>query len=288
MGDNEAVQRNDAQLGGAPASIAMAPISANWSPEALCIGEKIVSIRQLIKRFSPISVQSVAANDTADVFVAPFAMAEPAGTTTFTGMPLMSMLQYFYYMFGFYRGGMRIKAVLSNDAADQFPNNKYNGFVNAMLFTSADDQLNDILDDNFAPITGANDTSVQLSSLANQIRFAGQAWQVIDSTLEGLVEVEVPYYSVAHITPTSMALIGEKPIEMSLIYRGLIPPSVLVLSPSTNHIATTQPMTATVFRAASDDFSFLYTLGVPQLYDNVFPIPPDSSLLGESTIYTTD
>jgi len=288
MGDNEAVQRNDAQLGKMPDSIANGSISQNWSPEALCIGEKIVSIRQLIKRFSPIADVQVGAEEIQRIVISPFSVPEPASTTAYVPMPYYSMLQYFYYLFGFYRGGMRLKAYFREPAIDTIPNprRKLNQFIDSVLLTSADDQMNDVIGE-LATITGPSNSVVQALNITDEPLYAGASWQTVDTSLEGLVELEVPYYNISHITPTSMALVGEKPIQMDLIYRGLIPPSLLIMDADLTGLDALYNVK--VFRAVADDFSFLYTLGVPQLYCNEpTPPPPPESILGAGSIYLPD
>lgn len=281
VGDNEAVQRNDAQLGANPDSIAVEPLKANWSPEALCIGEKIISIRQLIKRFSPIDQVSMDTSEENTIFIPSFAMPEANLDAVFDNLPYYSMLQYFYYMFGFYRGGMRIKSNFTVATPDS-TNQRLRNFVNCMLFTSADDQMNNIIND-LAPIDSTR-RIVQTGLIPSVASLNGESYQVVDTNLEGLVELEVPYYNISHITPTSMALVGEKPIEMSLIYRGLIPPSILAMQ-----ISAVVPgmVNAQIYRAAADDFSFLYTLGVPQLFRNT-PPPPLATSLDASSIHLPD
>jgi len=270
-----------------PDSIANGAISQNWSPEALCIGEKIVSIRQLIKRFSPIADVEAGSEMVRKVIVSPFSFPEPASTTDYVMMPYYSMLQYFYYLFGFYRGGMRIKAYFREPGDGTItPRRKLNQFIDSVLLTSADDQMNDVIDA-LETITGPRNSVVQTLNVTNEPLYAGASWQTVDTSLEGLVELEVPYYNVSHITPTSMALVGEKPTSMDLIYRGLIPPSLLIMEAGLSGKDT--QFDVKVFRAASDDFSLLYTLGVPQLYRNKFsPLPPPGSSLETGSIYLPD
>lgn len=197
------------------------------------------------------------------------------------------MLQYFYYMFGFYRGGMRLKAYFREPPnGDITPRRKLNQFVDSVLLTSADDQMNDVIG-SLAPITGPENSVAQALNITEEPMYAGASWQTVDTSLEGLVELEVPYYNISHITPTSMALVGEKPIQMDLIYRGLIPPSLLIMD--ADRSGGDSLFGVKLFRAAADDFSFLYTLGVPQLYRNEPPSPPPlGSSLDTSTIYLPD
>lgn len=288
MGENEVIQRNEAQLGNSPATISDQPIKVNWSPEALCIGEKIVSIRQLVKRFASVGVLTL--NSTAgDVVISPYSVASPN-----RGIEIAwnygGMFEYFYFIYAFLRGGMRLKASYLMGTTNQIAGlEKYHGMIRAGLFSSVNDQWNYIVNNNLIPAVGFTPAIAQSTNLIAQTEICGQSMQVIDPELEGLVEVEVPYYNISHLTPTSMTLNGEKPMTAENVWRGLIPPSLVTLSALGNFPAETN-CRCEIFRACSDDFSFLYTLGVPRLAVPPLPTPPFSSPVGAvgDSIYTVD
>lgn len=292
MGANEAVQRNDAQLGQSPDTITLQPLKSNWSPQALCIGEAILSIRQLIKRFGPIA-DLVLTPEFPDVLITPFAFDAPPTSVSDIGPFLFkTMLEYFVYVFAFHRGSVRIKThTLKHDAYSDDGDNfstKYAGYQSVSLYTSANDQMNHLINFNYVPVTADQDSSAAMTTNINVLdALAGQSMQVIDPTLEGLIEVEVPYYNASHITPTSIIDVGQMPLTMEDIYNGKSQPSALVVQLDNSFIPPSKTLKTRVYRAAGDDFSFLYTLGVPQLLR--LPNPTrDVSTLGSSTIYQPD
>jgi len=97
----------------------------------------------------------------------------------------------------------------------------------------------------------------------------GQSLQAVQSRVEGLVEFEVPYYNVSHISPATIydSNTPQKPITVTETLKGSVPPVIISLHPQGAADLTTSSMTlkSDVYKAAGDDFSLMYLVGVPPL-----------------------
>lgn len=250
MGTNAAIPRNDAQLGASPPSIDGQSIDANWSPEANCIGEKIMSVRQLIKRFGAIGgtarVAPQAEPPTNSLVLAPFAVTTP--TATPSGGQYYPQLDYWYTLFAFYRGSVRYKAKVTN-ANWQQPNTMFL----VKMYNSLGDAMVGLLN------RFATTPNIYLpTNLSQYYNYAQPSSLEIQPDLEGMLEFEVPYYNISHITP---AVYTTTPtITSAQMLTGSAPPTIVTIKPS-----TTQSVDFTMYRAAGDDFSLSYILGVPLL-----------------------
>lgn len=255
MGEDQAVPRSDAQHGRHPMAIDTHQIASNWSPEAMCIGEKIMSIRQLIKRFGTYSSNFFAASTPANsLLLFPFAVRNPPATV---GMDVdISLLEYYYFIYAFWRGSVRIKHAATVTAGSE-PITKFSGYWIVNMFNSVQDTMNALI------TTMIAGTPVALYIQPNSIAKHGQSKQLIDTTIEGSVEYEVPYYNVSHISPATTFLAASKPTTMDDLYKGHQPPiaitAQLQASPTTTSIDTI------TYKAAGDDYSLMYIVGVPPL-----------------------
>nr|ULF99856.1 MAG: hypothetical protein 2 [Cripavirus sp.] len=263
MGENEAIQRNDAQRGAHPMSIDTHKINSNWSPEAHCIGEKIMSVRQLIKRFGNFHSLDHS-NLNPGIIIAPFSVAFPV--TTVASTKTMSMFEYYYFIYAFWRGGMRIKSATSVNQSSTLTavSRKYPGYILYYMWSSVQDALNSVIN-KFTP----GGVPVQLvDSFPPGTTNMGASVANVDQTIEGLAEIEVPYYNVSHISPATTYSSTQRPVEISNILKGHTPPCVLGLSPLSQNPAITgsnERLSTTFFRAPADDFSMMYLVGVPPL-----------------------
>lgn len=263
MGENEAIQRNDAQRGVHPMSIDTHKIAANWSPEAHCIGEKIMSIRQLIKRFGNFYSLDHS-NTNPGVIIAPFSVPSPVTATA--SVKTMSMFEYYYFIYAFWRGGMRIKSATSINQASTLTmvSRKFPGYVLYYMWSSVQDALNAVIN-KFTP----GGIPVQLlDGYPPGTTNMGASVVNVDQTVEGLAEIEVPYYNVSHISPATVYSSTERPVEIANILKGHTPPCVLGLAPLSQHPVTTgsnERLTTSFLRAPADDFSMMYLVGVPPL-----------------------
>lgn len=265
MGENEAIPRNDAQHGVHPATIDTHKISANWSPEAFCIGEKIMSVRQLIKRFGLVSNVAITDTTTANgIIVAPFSVREPL--STIGSDRTMSMYEYYYFLYAFWRGSMRIKAtsvLTPTDPTLATQTKDFSGYFMVNLLTSVQDAFFNVVS-RFT--TGTITQNAQIDD--NGIFTMGSSLNLIKPSIEGAIEVEVPYYNVSHISPATVYSDDEPPISIPNVLKGHIPPSILTIGvPHYNYFIQpdVQALRMLFFRAPGDDFSFMYLVGVPPL-----------------------
>lgn len=250
MGSNAAIPRNEAQLGAHPSTIDGQSIDSNWSPEANCIGEKIMSIRQLIKRFGALggetSVGAEASNPTNTLLVAPFAVTTP--TASPSGGLYYSQLDYWYTLFAFYRGSVRlkVKATDSNGISS-------NGMHLVKMYNSLQDALVGLV----ARFSATANRYIA-ATLPKYYEYAQPSMIEIDPNLEGMLEFEVPYYNISHITPCVYTATPSISINQMLV--GSAPPTIVTITKSQS-----SAVQYTVYRAAGDDFSLSYILGVPLL-----------------------
>lgn len=271
-GTNVSIPRNEAQKGQSPDSIDMQSIDSNWSPEALCVGEKITSVRQLIKRFgtSGVGVDLGAADDR--IGLSPFSVVIPPTTTD--SVRRFTPLEYWYPLFAFYRGSMRWKlrplqqstvGTLVQQTTPNYP------FV-VKQFCSLQDSMNAVLNSwNSVPFVSRADNVVVVQNTSS-IALAQSSTTEIYPNLEGMIEIEVPYYNSSHITPTYYTPVNTGPlvepgVTFSKMFKGLVPPQAVVISAAQNPSTTEEGNFLTVnhYVAAGDDFSFFYILGVPPL-----------------------
>lgn len=262
MGANEAIPRNEAQKGIHPMPIDTHSISSNWSPEANCTGEKIMSIRQLIKRFGQFNANSITLNDSSkfnSIVLAPF--SHQVAPTSKPTTRKMTQLEYYYYLYAFWRGSMRYKFV---SETTEYPSldagrKKSNIYWDISMFSSMQDTLNSLV--------SAFSASVNIlveyltgSSVDNSI----SSNIIIDPGVEGVMEFEVPYYNVSHISPATQYSNADRSLNVDNILRGHIPPCAVVLRPRTAP-STSNVVYTTFWRAPGDDFSLSYLVGVPPL-----------------------
>lgn len=248
MGENEQTARNEAQLGDHPGSIDTHAIHSNWSPEALCIGEKIMSVGQLLKRHGILARNLTLNAANPSILITPFGFANPP-TAQSTYHPPTSMVEYFHDIYGFYRGGMRLKVMAEGE-----PN-----FLISMFNTLQEGLLTLINKFNLVAYPYLRST-VPL----NLIRSATSS-TFVSTPVEGSIEFQVPYYNSSHISPCVGFTIGvTSPISRNSALRGFTPPVIVGVTP-THAIDGLNQVTCMISRAAADDFSFFYILGPPPL-----------------------
>jgi len=254
MGTDESIQRNEAQMGQVPASIDSQSIESNWAPEALCIGEKVMSVRQLIKRFGIVSSPT---QQTATILViAPFSVSPPQSNTT--SLQAVPQFEYWYSIYAFWRGSMRWKML--NMRADTVGGTREFNPSPYLIkqFSSLGDSMQSLISNLATSLTivtpVVNSLDVSASSTSET---------VVLPSLEGMVEFEVPYYNVSHITPAVYAP-APSVVTNSGFMLGNTPPQLVTIAPFSTPSATNVQF-STHYRAPGDDFSFFYLLGVPPL-----------------------
>lgn len=275
MGENEAVQRNDAQHGVHPASIDTHLITSNWSPEAHCIGEKILSVRQLIKRFGAFyGLWFTNVNPCG--LIAPFSVPNPVSTVTSTKQ--IQMFEYYYYLYAFWRGSMRIKMV--PQCIDPRSDVVKTKIVKSATTTLAISLINSVQDTFNTLVNRFNvgGLPVQITPYVTEPMVnMGNAVNQVASNIEGLIEFEVPYYNVSHISPATTYGPTERPIGIGRVLKGHLPPQIVTISDSTFQLPpivgddgpAVEQLYLKTYRAPGDDFSFMYLVGVPPLVNVV-------------------
>jgi hypothetical protein len=259
MGANEATPRNEAQKGVHPPSIDTHQIDANWSPEAHCVGEKIMSIRQLIKRFGEINPGSVLLNQQTEnaIILAPFSQQSASNTIASTRQ--VSQYDYFYYLYAFWRGSMRIKMISETAPSATSARIKSNFAWNISMFSSIQDTM--------STLVGLFSSTVNIFTavlLGPSVLNSESSNIIVDPTVEGVVEFEVPYYNISHISPATLYTPTDRALNIQNMLKGHIPPCCVTMRPRSLPSVSNQ-ISATIWRAPGDDFSFSYLVGVPIL-----------------------
>lgn len=272
MGTNVAILRNDAQMGAIPAAIDGHPIDANWSPDALCIGEKVFSVRQLIKRFARLgTTASSNSADTRMLMVSPFTVTIPPGAVA--PKRGYSQFEYWYTIYAFWRGSMRIKSQPLVGNVGATTNTNVFGYSSGpktpdfpfviQMFSSLSDSMNALLVKWAAVAAGSRFFNI-VATTALTSELPQPSTTVVYPSLEGMIEYEVPYYNSSHISPTIFSSATAEPVSFSNFYRGLTPPTIVTVTPSVTASATST-LEYVHYRAPGDDYSLFYLLGVPPL-----------------------
>nr|ULF99864.1 MAG: putative capsid polyprotein [Cripavirus sp.] len=269
MGENEAVPRNEAQHGVHPMAIDTHRINANWSPEAHCIGEKIMSIRQLIKRFGRFySTDLVNVAATNSILIAPFSVPSPI--TTVGSVKTISQFEYYYYLYAFWRGSMRVKAMSVNRNDAVINSRVYSGMWYVNMINSVQDTFDNLIAKFSTPTVLAPSLPVQAVLINdNGLNNMGSSIQTTVPQIEGITEFEVPYYNISHISPATIYdSTTTKPLVITDVLKGHQPPVLVNMTMNfpTAFVASGQQAIHTdTFRAVGDDFSMMYLVGVPPL-----------------------
>nr|AWK77857.1 structural polyprotein [Bundaberg bee virus 3] len=307
LGTGVEVQRNEAQLLYDPNSITEIDPLTNWSPEAHCIGEKVVSVRQLVKRTN--YVGSIVENRTnynkatVGENVNTLGVINPFGMNYSSPISGIDYISYFSYIYSFFRGGMRIKlAGISQSAEGLLPSsetpsgvwmskpystsNIFVKMINALnpLMTSVvnrTQKMNNIIGKigcNGLQFFGNNAASSAMHPLFTN----ASSTTVVSNLIEGITEVEIPYYNSTHITPcvdngatSSMFPVitmneAEGSYPLPVLVFGTIPYNTnFQLQESASSVYTTMEMSTQtsfhVYRQAADDFGFHYLMGIPSM-----------------------
>lgn len=254
----------------------------NWSPEAYCIGEKCASIRQLIKRANPVGKAYQLFRPTGQVnAINTYTVLNPFANRTVydinSSVGGLDYLSYFNSLFAFFRGGIRIKLLTTGNTSN----------LGVYMFNATDPYFDTIVDktlqrDAMQGVTivssfWADDLASYLSTAVSTL--------VVDKDIEGAIEFEVPYYNSSHLTP---AIVSQSlfPAAEEEGAEGCYPSPIILFglqseTPKRNSTGESVPTdleaNITIFRAASDDFSFSYYIGTPSVYltHSVFLNKPD-------------
>lgn len=203
-------------------------LQTQWINEACCIGEKVTSVRQLIKR-SHLQYSGKAPGTT--ISINPYAFTFAATSDSPAKYPSdfnFSYLEYFMHIYAFWRGGMNIK--ISTDKGTSNLLCRFSVNRDAYAYNQ-----NSIVD-------STSNTSATCRTV-----------QIVPTWIEGLVDLHVPYYSAFHMCPVSS--LPRNNINDAL---GMFPKGFLQIS----GLATTDNIY--VFRNATDSFQFGYLMGPPR------------------------
>lgn len=221
-----------------------APTRSQQNGEELCVGEKITSLRQLMKRFQYAKSTALCTATEKYLYANPYYRSPPGNTVQSYSHDYFS---FFYNMFSFHRGAMRLKLVPQKTAIQN---------ITATLIP--------------AVVSTSSLTSFQSGLTYDQYNTNGYAKSVHPLMLTGGVEVEVPYYQNR---------------MMSRHFDNFDAPSYPVGNHNTCVMFTqgggydaNKIVTVDIYRSVGDDFSFGFAIGVPPLLCSLPLVPPDTPL----------
>lgn len=202
-----------------------------WPNNLFTMGEKVLSIRQLIKRSayygsisSPSSGQWVF-NPWRMLGTYTRAASDPATPQSF------GHLDYFSRIFTFGRGGMNFKIIPQTA-------NQSRAVLRAMV--------------TYPTNTTLNSTSLYQDTSASAVSYLKNgAIQVIINDLEGAYDVTVPHYFNYHMFPLSDLVQDAMNEDLGVF-------------PSLKFSLTNQGQTCDIYRSATDSFQFGYLIGAPR------------------------
>jgi hypothetical protein len=241
-----AVDKNDSNINSSNSKMSLLP-------SGLCTGEVVSSIKALLMRFGPYYFST--SQDVANIYqLAPFDFQDPI---TATGDNVtFDYLDYFSYLYAFYRGGLRF----SYDPGTSNPNviNSYRIVLRTCV-------------SNLYPETASRISTLATSNISPQIFRSPFANAISRPNIEGLIDFEVPYYNTTHITPALTSNHSRAKVAASSY------PSPLVTIVPRNGATSSTLVSPLIMRAASDDFRFFYLIGPPR----VALLDTDTTLLPE-------
>lgn len=209
---------------------------------ALCTGEVITSIKNLLGRFGPFYFAPAVTTAVNAYTIAPYNFQAPISSvsSTFT----FDYIDYFSFIYGFTRGKVRI--TMDPGGSDHRTSNTWHIQMRSSL-------------GNFYPtgdIPRAEEKTI--ASFPPQLFRSPFALAISRPSIEGTVDVEVPYYSLSQITPVLV-----KTQSQELVEESNYPFPLVTFFPYNAN--TTHQFQPRFYRAASDDFRFMYLLGPPQV-----------------------
>lgn len=227
--------------------------SSNMAPFSYTIGEYVNSFRQLLKRFSIEDTINLSSSQPS-IAIAPYSIPNPSSSA-----PSMNYFEYISPLFVFYRGGMRYKLSISDTSTTSIPS-KVNNFFKIYMFNA-----NSWLGNYFFNFFRIGRTNQPAGKPAQYLLNSSPAMQVVDTSLEGLVEFEVPFYNSTHMCYAEpYSSLESKPWDRNDALAGRYPSSVVVASFDGNIPADSQ-LTVNVYKAPADDFSFFSLVGCPPM-----------------------
>lgn len=310
------IPRNEAQMLYDPNSISALDPTINWSPESHCVGEKIASARQLIKRNNYVgSIVENRTNDNNQTTTSTnnsLGVINPFGLQINTSVTNVDYISYFAYIYAFFRGGIRLKIAGLTQSADgpfipsDVPLGKFfakpvstsNVFVK--MFNSTDSMMSAIYNltakiNQVLGKIGCSQLQIYGNPAANEylhpIFADSNSALVVSNNIEGITEIEVPYYNCTHLTPALFVTNADNlfPIGDIADSEGAYPAPAIVfgtLPYNTNFLlletvgtpdvsSTVMAATQTiyhVYRSGADDYGLYYIMGIPPLKKIATPV----------------
>lgn len=227
------------------------------NPHKFTTGEKIGSIRQLIKRYQLIGSGAInysSANTTQDQVIYPFAFRKPTNENFLSN----EMLSYFRAVFTFFRGSIRYLLTCRENSTQYVVRYDPHTAVTTLFSTSV----------------GTTGTKVPIRQIDSYVRGDYTSLPMTANipyytNLQGGMEVEFPYYSRFHKLGT--AFIEDYTQYEQSVRAGLQPAGVGTFSIYSDN-ETTMSNFVYVYRSAADDLTLGYLLGAPLTFVNISPI----------------
>jgi hypothetical protein len=243
----DAVQSVDQPIGAAHLKMSL-------TPSALCTGEVITSIKNLLARAGTYYLGDVT-NMNIAYTIAPFDFQAPRTKANLDTPFPFDYIDFFSYIYAFYRGGIRLSMDPGMSGAYQNLS-----FVAKMRST-----LN-----NYYPLTDIpRGTSSTFDALPKQFLYSPFSTQVMKPGIEGMMDLEAPFYSLSHVTPVLVQEQTQNQVEESNY-----PFPIVTIYPSGEAKNLTARMQPTFYRSCADDFCFQYLLGPPQVHFINYTIIP--------------
>jgi len=208
------------------------PISNDVSNSAYCIGERITSLRTLMKRFVPWWQLASQSTDVTDGFRHLLINQVELSSLVVTRMPFsIDYINYFLPMFNYWRGSTR-----------------YMFYTNSA--TNVNSTARVMLTENTGPLM--NTAATASFTAANVAKYYLQSYNTaVTHQMGGGLEVEVPFYSRQHVALTDLNTVGN-PTARTDIH----PDQVLLFK----FVSTSKVF---IHRAIGEDFSAGFFVGAP-------------------------
>jgi hypothetical protein len=252
--DRDIPMDNDRTLG-----TLKSPEDIQTLPAQVCIGERIMSVRQMIRRFEPVSAPPRVGVDTPYptidakyiYTIRPYNMSFYQGLTltvdNFNAISRGGALQNFTSTmaacFRFMRGGMRLKIT---------PTNVYNGLTSAKLYDFVEDNTVGLMTSPYY-----TETTLPPTDAWSFFQSASTNAQFNRTGINGALEIDVPFYSYTPFVPTHFNNNFSLPLLMYGAYKGV---DVDTVDDKGEFL---------VHRATSDDFEFGFFTGFPPMIASV-------------------
>jgi len=235
-------------------------------PKTICIGEDISNIRQVIKRFGRRANANINKRyASASVSIGFFGKAATSTTT-----PSFTPIDYYSWIYRFYRGGVRHKFFIEKQYTQ---NDMVDDSGTTSVFANAQSVLDDPVMVSYVQYNATNvpdDTSIDQSDTvpteADRSTQDANFTATQNMTLNPFMEVTVPYYANTHILPVNgegaIALDDIKYNNVGFLYIGssISRWNGTILSSSSGVRANVKD-----YVAAADDFSFGWLIGQPTI-----------------------